>query len=1631
MEDISKHLNLPLDQKEISLLDAICLNPTDVSSVPTSLSDLPVHMLRRIMFFDNSSRELPNLVKSNSVASKSCSLSAFWDENDDESDLVHPMDVFLYLFLKSQHIFRQTLVNHVSKCQLSLPLITHDSNSGIVSFNHFAFQTLILSRFVDDKNARSFSAVEEPLPIISFIRVSDCQFSLKSEILNRILKLKHEYFFHQKCKDNIERRFLLNGTVEIAWYLAKSKPNNVINRHFIMLNLRGNACNNPIQYNFLGSISTLLYVFVPFLKLTKEIVEIIEYFHTNFKSKVIFLIYKGKLTDKKVKPDSIPKILSDDNTTIRLPMKNIHSDSEIIASSISTELDNFHGQALSLTDCIEPATQVGMVCDTRIEQIASMKHTVDTICKDFPLLSKQVDNNSCTILATLKKQLLPLQGEFGKWADANRKLQQIQNDVRGDFEVCNTKLKEAQLRARQLQAEKLGPPSGLLKGLLNECSLNMNNKFKFDLFWNILSNHLDAISRRYLPFLYDEYKKYLLESNSTHPELSDIAERDKIQTSAKANLRKTAQSLTESSIGIEHIFRELGQTFEAFDTIEAKKKSSLKPHLIFSPTSLPCVMADLILNGQSFEVVNGDDDHVPVQWVSEVLLSLSDKIGADKKIFVISVLGIQSSGKSTLLNTMFGINFPVSSGRCTRGVYMQMIPVHGNAREELGYDYIILLDTEGLRAPELSGNVSYKKDNEMATFIVGLGDITVINIRGESHSEVQDILQITIIAFIRMRQTFSKPKCFFVHQNVGDTQAHNNLMVARTNLIDTLNEMTECAAQQENKELQFCQFGDVIEFNPEEDVFYFPSLFEGDPPMTSISSGYIEKAEAFRSKLITCCSHKNTITFQTMKEWRKKLNDLWNSVLKENFVFSYRNILELNCYVELDTALCTWFSEFTQEMTAKKSTYFNILSNVENNKLKATIQEILQNILEDSKSVALQLERTILEDYFVNHAKKFIFEQWISQTERYFSRCREDENMNVRKECDLIFRVEEQKQIIDVKFESYQKEIVKIVRDLFEKYRDQVSFESTEAVRKYFDTNWTEWVSHIKFPELDYADVSKDLQQVLLENPHLKQLDIISDKTWLIREVDRFKEFGINEFYDISQPDPDVQRDSKYYKVMNRRTKEIFFGKIKKFFSSKESKTKYDEKMHSIIQELSKKVCDIIEIFFPQNSNYSIDYFHILIDKSITFISEHNKSENDDARESLILTNHFIFDFVFYQCCKAIKSFELLQDKFLEQNSLECRIEQLKCTLFEKFCQLCAGIHSENVCANHIATVTLNGVKEHLKDTVFQILHRLFINDPEHGSIYSCRSSLQLAILKDLAIKKNFQEYISYIKNPFDTISTFIEQKIYEYSFNPRVKSNIFNNLENRIHEILKNLINVSQSSVSKGINTWHEWKEIYHTSISTLVRGIRLSDLDILDVYTVDNFQQFSELLNQALKDSFSKFDWKEWIDETLTSSPTHEFKHLQEKITGSLVGCKALCPFCREPCQLSAGEHEHYCGSFHRPQGINGWHYVSSEKICIEGCAEDVLLKNSFIYDGITYNYTDYRTVNDNFSRWKILGEDYIDSKYWQWVLCTFHGQFVDFYKIERNDAIGNNWCYLSEEDVISDLEKHYQNYAFKNFI
>ena len=343
------------------------------------------------------------------------------------------------------------------------------------------------------------------------------------------------------------------------------------------------------------------------------------------------------------------------------------------------------------------------------------------------------------------------------------------------------------------------------------------------------------------------------------------------QTEQKSNSLKLWQNQIEAisieihdcTLGIEHLLREVGQIYEALEETSSSRDSLF--------LCLPQIAADLMIAGVPIELMDGDASYVPLMWVAAIFDKITEKVG-DKRLFVLSVLGLQSSGKSTLLNALFGLQFTVSAGRCTKGAYMQLLKVEETFTEELGFNYVLIVDTEGLRAPELN-NKSQKWDNELATFVIGLGNLTLINIFGENPSEIQDILQISVQAFLRMKQVKISPSCLFVHLNVGEVTAKDQTMEGRRRLEQKLDEMTALAAELEECS-NITRFSDVIKFDANQQVYYFAHLWDGNPPMAPPNPRYSYNVQELRNEILSTAQQESRGRILKISDFKFRVQDL-------------------------------------------------------------------------------------------------------------------------------------------------------------------------------------------------------------------------------------------------------------------------------------------------------------------------------------------------------------------------------------------------------------------------------------------------------------------------------------------------------------------------------------------------------------------------------------------------------------------------------------------------------------------------------------------------------------------------------------------------------------------------------------
>lgn len=168
----------------------------------------------------------------------------------------------------------------------------------------------------------------------------------------------------------------------------------------------------------------------------------------------------------------------------------------------------------------------------------------------------------------------------------------------------------------------------------------------------------------------EAYQQYLTAANNMQKKGGEEARKDFFQ----AKLEYTNQS-----VSLTQIWREMSHVY-----VGNPRRNKIK--------FLPSLAAQHLLDGFPLELQDGDTGHLNEKWLDAVFHSIIEKIG-DVRVFVQSVIGVQSAGKSTLLNTMFGTQFNCGDGMCSRGINMQLV----QSKFSPLFDYILVLDTEGIR----------------------------------------------------------------------------------------------------------------------------------------------------------------------------------------------------------------------------------------------------------------------------------------------------------------------------------------------------------------------------------------------------------------------------------------------------------------------------------------------------------------------------------------------------------------------------------------------------------------------------------------------------------------------------------------------------------------------------------------------------------------------------------------------------------------------------------------------------------------------------------------------------------------------------------------------------------------------
>ncbi|KAB0370679.1 hypothetical protein FD755_017088 [Muntiacus reevesi] len=1456
---------------------------------------------------------------------------------------VHPMDIQMAILHCADDFARQYILDKLSICQFALPLLTPNPCNAQIEFSLWSLRQIRRSWQQEGKsiegekdNYTNQQMCRVSAPIVSFIRVGTGFSASKSQIMNCLLsEHKHDVFFHRHCKGSSKDCLLMRGVVEVAWYCPGGEEQERFDKCLTFTNLHGDAKEHEKQLTFLQEISAIIVVLMSTSDDNKENRKIVSDMCQSTKPIILLLDDKGKVT------------VNRSGSRVRIGIRN-RNEAELLGELTTTigRLLKLSNSALSLENCAQVARKQGMLIDEDQRDCKEAKEKAEAL---VALLGEMEIHH-------IKENLLPLQGKLWQhWCKKDKELYYLTEMGNCSIEQHKSETETEKQMIRQEQLRKAFPLNALMDSVL-EILRNHSETHTKLYFLQWLNVALDNLTAGHLENL-NEMKKALVQKEK------EGATKSSTLKDCQNEIEAISREMNDCTLGTEHILREAAQIYEALE-----EASPMKDTLFLS---LPHIAADLMISGVPIELMDGDVSYVPLRWVAAVFDKLSEKLG-DKRLFVVSVLGLQSSGKSTLLNALFGLQFTVSAGRCTRRAYMQLLKVEETITEELGFDFVLVVDTEGLRAPELS-NKSQNHDNELATFVIGLGNLTLINTMGENPSEMQDILQRVVQAFLRMKQVKISPSCLFVHQNVGEVTAKDQTMEGRRRLEQRLDQMAATAAEEEQCSDVTC-FSDVIKFDANTHVYYFAHLWDGNPPMAPPNPRYSHNVQELKSRILVTAQQECRGGIMKISDVKFRVQDLWRALLNENFIFSFRNTQEVMAMSKLETMYNSWTWELRRHVQKLQDQLINQIQN-------GKIQTLETYTLEAPVTQIYEAIKQKLEKYFNEDPDREVLVQWKGNFENKLITLKEALILDNQRKAKELISLKKNQEKLDNKKSGYEKELLEKSRNLALLLNGTEL--SEEELHEKFNPLWEKWVYDVSssLPSATDLEIEVDYENILLE--YFKK---VKDMVIILKNYSREK-FEIN--YD------------KHVK-MNRN----YLGH---YIMTKEYQDRHSINMTT--DRIISKVNETVNKISQQKHDYNPTYFHEIL----RIIEEEVKSASTQKRYTF--TRRYEIDLSLCLFQRASVKFKEMHKAFKRANDPVTYLQSKKDDFFMSFKISCQGATSIKTFVDFL----WNKLTPAVSSTIRKNMALKIAGDIRTTcrAFNENRANLEKHILISLAEEENFDNYWQYLHNPESFFKNYIKNHVKRY-FSDTGSKKIKTFLQMSLDDIKSAILSAMHESTAIAkdkSSTVSGWLDLFCDHLgSTLI--FPRKDLISIEHQEIKDIEFLKEAMSKVLDPEMKN------IEENCLSRLVEEMiPEIQKMLSEHLCGCWKQCPFCKAICTNTIPNHEgEHSVPFHRPQALGRWMWYQTDHFTLNYCTSLVASDCNFVLkDGRRIPYKTYRAAGGEYATWSIT-PDTSTQPYWKWFVCHFRSKLEEKYqnKFISKGEIPDAWEKITKQEVLDDLKK-----------
>ena len=813
--------------------------------------------------------------------------------------------------------------------------------------------------------------------------------------------------------------------------------------------------------------------------------------------------------------------------------------------------------------------------------------------------------------------------------------------------------------------------------------------------------------------------------------------------------------------------------------------------------------------------------------------------------------------------------------------------------------------------------------------------------------------------------------------------------------------MTKAAAKETGVEVHYTHFSDVIKFDHEYDVSFFPDLWNGKPPMARVDSGYSEEAQQLKLSVI---ASSRAIAKYSVPNINTHLQRLWKAILQEDFVFTFQNTFEIIAFKTLEGKYGDWSWYFKSDMSEWERMAEKKLCRCSPEEIDHARATLLQSLQQFSHEKHQKYEKMMLD--YLNESNNENMLKWKPDVVPRLQHLCDTLERHADEHCTQVYQAQRDRTEADNERGELNTMILERIQQLIVTLGERKA--TKDELIGIFDDQWCQWMKRLtsKLKSFVQPDVAKEVENCLNRESSSDQKKYVNEKLGDKESGKQLRKWGVRLVLTIQEHHIKVLQPSIWGTNLIP-----FWNKMPKIQSFFPLAQQHTSTTLSAVEASLKKIKHSDRNFSPQ-----------LVTELIHLIKEKRKVQ----LEGFKFTDEYDVDLALTACGYAISFFEKMAEAFRRKHDPKVYVEfEMKPQFRKLFLNMYDKVGNEKI----VADTLCYQLEEPVKAFVIESLPSKIVSEMRGKYPYiKDKQSFIANILLEIGEMLNNQSedgfklcicFLTDVRASIEWWSAHFVQKHCNSGSPPRLYEIATDELNDIIDLIIEGAKKVTASRESFSMSEWlQEFHSVALEGKINLNQQIYTTSQEFSDVkfFTKEVIRGLNELKKKKLNQYFSENGYLDILKRELP----HEI------IFEMVAGCTEQCPFCKAQCELTSDKHstniKHQ--TQHRPRCLGGRRWEEQNTMVLDVCTYSVSSDSDtrFKTERSEWKWHAYKDYVKIYPEWTIPADKSLESSlFWKWFIGNYSSKVEDFFGHEETE-IPSEWKKLKWANVKEWLKKEY---------